>query len=41
MASFPDIMKSLRLIFGTYNHQPEGNLPELFERAYGYIRQYY
>jgi len=27
-------MKSLRLIFGTYNHQPEGNLPELFERAY-------
>lgn len=27
-------MKSLRLIFGTYNQQPEGNLPELFERAY-------
>jgi alpha-amylase len=27
-------MKSLRLIFGTYNHQPEGNLSELFERAY-------
>lgn len=27
-------MKSLKLIFGTYNHQPEGMLPELFERAY-------
>jgi hypothetical protein len=27
-------MKSVRLIFGTYNHQPEGNLPELFERGY-------
>jgi hypothetical protein len=27
-------MKSLRLIFGTYNHQPEGNLPDLLERAY-------
>ena len=27
-------MKSLRLIFGTYNHQPEGNLPDQFERAY-------
>jgi len=26
--------KSLRLIFGTYNHQPEGNLPERFEGAY-------
>jgi len=27
-------MKSLRLIFGTYNHQPEGSFSELFERAY-------
>ena len=27
-------MKSVRLVFGTYNHQPEGSLPELFERAY-------
>jgi hypothetical protein len=27
-------MKSVRLIFGTYNQQPEGNFPELFERAY-------